>query len=526
MPLKQGARQKEIHGRRSDFRGSGLNPIKMENYLKILYVEDSPEDMDISLHYLKKSGYAFNVRRVETEGEFRSELESGDWDIILCDYALPQFSGPEALKIVAASGRKIPIIVVTGAIGEEKAVKTLVMGADNYILKDNLTRLGPAIKSAIEKQVLLKKNAAANEALRHSEERYRRIFENIQDVYYRLDPSGVVIAISPSVFDRFGYRPTEIMEKKIDAFMPFLNQKNGFFTLMKRESKVNHYEMVLNRKNGDSVWVDINGHYLYGDDGTLIGMEGIIRDISESKTLQAQVIQAEKMAAVGLMVSGVAHELNNPLTSIIGFSEAMSEDFELPEKALHCLNTIRKEARRSAGIVNDLLAFSRQETADKMPVSINSAVLSAVGLLNRRMVDDDIAITLDLDPAGPVVLGDGNKLCQVILNIASNSLDSMRTSSEGKRVVIRTLKKGGSVEIHITDNGPGMDNETLGRVFDPFFTTKPVGKGTGLGLSVSYGIIADHGGSIQAHSTLGAGTGFVVVLPLKGRSARPSDKGK
>jgi len=284
--------------------------------------------------------------------------------------------------------------------------------------------------------------------------------------------------------------------------------------------------MLINRKNGDPVWVDINGHYLYNDEGRPIGIEGMIRDINEGKALQAQVIQSEKMAAMGLMVSGVAHELNNPLTSIIGFSEALGEDFELPEEALRCLEIIKKEARRSAGIVNNLLTFSRQETAGKRPVSINSAVLSTAGLLNRRMVDNHISLTLDLDPEDPVVVGDRNKLCQVILNIVGNALDSMRTSSVGKRVLIRTHKTGQSVEIHITDDGPGMDKETLGRVFDPFFTTKPVNKGTGLGLSVSYGIISDHRGSIQAHSTLGEGTDFVIILPLRGRGDQAPGKGR
>lgn len=246
------------------------------------------------------------------------------------------------------------------------------------------------------------------------------------------------------------------------------------------------------------------------------------------KSTQAQLIQREKLSAVGEFVAGVAHELNNPLTSLIGFAELLQSNGVDDKQASH-IGFIVKSAQRCQKIVQNLLGFARQHAPERNVVKVGEAIDAVIELLAYEMRTSNIEIATCYDPTLPVIIGDSHQLQQVILNILNNARQAIMESQKPGRIRVTTKRAGHLVQIVISDTGPGISNENLQKIFDPFFTTKPVGQGTGLGLSLCYGIIKEHGGAIHVTSELGAGAEFTIDLPAASTSqiaaaSAPSDQ--
>ncbi len=252
--------------------------------------------------------------------------------------------------------------------------------------------------------------------------------------------------------------------------------------------------------------------------------------VGSLKTAQSQLIQSEKLSAVGQFVAGVAHELNNPLTSVIGFSDLLKHT-DLDPKYQDYVDHISKNATRCHKIVNSLLGFSRQHEPERKPVNVNELADAVIDIIGYDLRASNITLRKEYQPDLPAILGDTHQLQQVVLNILSNARQALDTFRRDGQIVLRTGCTETHVWLRIQDNGPGISKENLSRIFDPFFTTKPQGKGTGLGLSLSYGIMQEHRGRIHAESPPGAGTEFVLELPiaepgpaaapLKSKSAHP-----
>jgi signal transduction histidine kinase len=232
--------------------------------------------------------------------------------------------------------------------------------------------------------------------------------------------------------------------------------------------------------------------------------------IENLQRLQAQMVQSEKLVSLGQLAAGAAHEINNPLTAILGYSDLLADDETLPERTRNTAAKIREQARRTKSLVQNLLSFARQVPSERTLLDINTVVSNAVQLRALDLHNGGPAIDLRLESVLPGVRGDNNQLMQVFFNIISNALDAMSGSAEGK-LTIRTLRDRGNVVLLFSDNGPGLREPH--RVFDPFYTTKPVGKGTGLGLSICYGIVQEHGGKIVCYNGQTGGAVFRVELP-------------
>jgi len=228
---------------------------------------------------------------------------------------------------------------------------------------------------------------------------------------------------------------------------------------------------------------------------------------------QAILIQSEKLTAIGQLISGIAHELNNPLASIVGFSQ-LSLGTEANPKTVSYLKKISSEADRCAKIVDNLLTFSRKSKPEKKSVGINGIVEKTLDLMSYQFQVNNIKITKDLDPGLPKTMGDFHQLQQVFLNILNNAFQAMMEAAKGGSIAVRTKRIEDVIFIEFVDTGPGISRENINRIFDPFFTTKEIGKGTGLGLSISYGIIKEHGGKIYALSESNKGATFVIELPI------------
>jgi signal transduction histidine kinase len=266
------------------------------------------------------------------------------------------------------------------------------------------------------------------------------------------------------------------------------------------------------RRDGSQFPVEISLSYVETTEGMLA--MAFVTDITERVELQRATRQSEKLAALGTLASGIAHEINNPLGIISSRVEVMlleAETDPLPKAMVDDLLTVHKHAERVAKIAQGLLSFSRQSSTDMVTVDVNRVVEDTILLARGQIEKAGIAIEMTLAPALPSVRGNPNALGQVVLNLITNARDAM---PDGGRVAIVTAhvsEDPEAVEIAVGDTGHGMGPETLAKIFDPFYTTKPTG--TGLGLSIVYGIVHDHGGTISAESTPGQGTRFVVRLP-------------
>jgi len=239
------------------------------------------------------------------------------------------------------------------------------------------------------------------------------------------------------------------------------------------------------------------------------------------KTTQAQLIQSEKLSAVGQFVAGVAHELNNPLTTVIGFSEILQNNNVDPETKEH-VDLIAKSARRCHKIVHSLLGFSRQHEPERKLANLHEIIEAVIEIVAYDMRTNNITLVREFAPDLPKIMADSHQLQQVILNILSNARQATEAFRRDGRIVLRTGTSDTQVWVRIKDNGPGIPAEYLNRIFDPFFTTKPQGKGTGLGLSLSYGIIQEHKGTIRVESQPGEGAEFIIGLPLTDSAANVS----
>jgi two-component system NtrC family sensor kinase len=248
------------------------------------------------------------------------------------------------------------------------------------------------------------------------------------------------------------------------------------------------------------------------EQGNVNSVVAVMTDITDSAALQAKLIHAERMAAVGQLVSGVAHEVNNPLTAILGFADLLMESRDLPESARKDMRVILQEAQRTKQIVQNLLSFARQMPQQRRPVQLNPILRRTVQLRSYDFHSHGVEVNEEFDQALPEVMGDSQQLQQVFLNIMNNAYDAVHSINRPPRIDVVTTSRDGYVEIWFRDNGHGVTNPE--KIFDPFFTTKEVGKGTGLGLSICYGIVHEHGGEILCHNNENnEGATFIVRLP-------------
>jgi PAS domain S-box-containing protein len=285
-----------------------------------------------------------------------------------------------------------------------------------------------------------------------------------------------------------------------------------------RGGQVDNLEMQVMRGNGNVGQFSVNLSPMRDEQGNINSIVVVMTDITDSADLRDKLVHAEKMAAVGQLVSGVAHEVNNPLTAILGFADLLLENREIPESARKDIRVILQEAQRTKMIVQNLLSFARQMPPQRNAVQINLILRRTIQLRSYDFSSHGVDVIEHLDEGLPEVIGDAHQLQQVFLNILNNAYDAVHEVGRPARIEIMTTKAGNAVEISFRDNGSGIKNPD--RVFDPFFTTKEVGKGTGLGLSICYGIVKEHGGEILCHNnTDGQGATFIVRFPATPHTA-------
>jgi PAS domain S-box-containing protein len=367
----------------------------------------------------------------------------------------------------------------------------------------------------------------AEEALHESEERLRTIFENSPVGISVASPAGTLIRTNPAFRKMIGYSEDELRRNYAEITHPDDAGKNMWLFKEMVDGKRDHYllEKRYIRKDSSILWVNETVTAIRDHKGMFKYNFAIIEDMSERKKLEDQLRHAQKMEAVGQLAGGVAHDFNNILTAIIGYGHLLKLKLKDNELLLHNVKQILAISERGATLTKDLLAFSRKQALDLKPVRLNDLIDRIVKLL-PKFIGEDIELRIKLADNELIVLADSSQIEHVLINLATNARDAM---PEGGILSIETGQVSLDYEhvkqfeygtpgvyalISVADTGSGMDSETLRKIFDPFFTTKEVGKGTGLGLAMTYGIIKQHNGYINAYSEPGLGTIFKIYLPI------------
>ena len=356
-------------------------------------------------------------------------------------------------------------------------------------------------------------------------DRTKRYLENLvassPDAIVSTDKRGIVTFFSKGAERIFGYTADEITGQSIsNYFVDGKEEAKRMSLQLKERNHIQNYEIDILAKNNKVVPLSLSVSMLHNENGHVIGTLGVGKDISErkqfakeEKKLREQLAQAEKLSALGEFISGVAHELNNPLTGVLGFSQLLlGSDCE--SKVKRDVEKIYKEATRCQKIVNNLLSFARRQKPQRAYVNVNVIIESALNLRAHQLHIDGVEVITKFDQQLPKTMADPHQLEQVFLNIISNAHQAMLKVKKHRQLTIHTEGFKEIIRAKFTDTGPGISPENLKRIFDPFYTTKEVGQGTGLGLSLSYGFIKEHEGSIYATSKLGEGATFVIELPV------------
>jgi PAS domain S-box-containing protein len=350
-------------------------------------------------------------------------------------------------------------------------------------------------------------------ALARSQARYAQLVESASDAIFTVDTQGKFTSVNRALEAATG--------RGRDALLG-----THFTTVIDARDHIGLYQALAEALTGrrqrlELRYVDVNGVARPAsmlaspliDEGVVTGVLGVVRDVGEEKLLVEQLVQQEKLAAIGQLVSGVAHELNNPLASVIAFSQLVMSNHDEDADRRESLQTIHDEAKRAAKIVSNLLTFARQHPPQRTTTVLNDVIRSTLDLRRYALAVHGVELIEQLDPELPSIWADPFQLQQVFLNLIGNAEHALSEWSGERKISVSTEVRGGRIVAIVRDSGPGIAASQIDHVFNPFYTTKSVGKGTGLGLSVSDGIIREHGGSIRVESA-GSGAAFVVDLPV------------
>ncbi|MCU0517814.1 MAG: response regulator [Oscillatoria sp. Prado101] len=501
--------------------------------LRILLLEDSQLDAELIGANLTDGGIDCELVQVETRSDFLAALEGDNFDLILSNYALPNFDGLSALEIARRVCPEVPFIFVTGALGEELVIETLKLGAKDYVFKQRLERLVPSVVRALREVSEREERQAAQEALLESEERYRLLVELLPDTVF-VQSQGKIVFINSAGVKLFGaVSPEQLLGKPIlDFIHPDDREivKERIRQLLEEKKQAPLLEEKIVRLDGTVVDVGVTASpFTYqGKPAALV----VARDISERKRTseerdrllkreRAARAEAEKASRLkDEFLSTLSHELRTPLSAILGWAELL-HNLKFDEATVsHALETIVRNTKSLVRLIEDILDVSRiingKLNLNVSPVNLAAIVEAAIDSLRSATEAKNIRLHLEIDRTVKPVLGDGERLQQIVWNLLSNAI---KFTPKGGRVAVRLRGADSSAEIEVTDTGAGISPDFLPCVFERFrqadsTSTRSYG-GVGLGLALVRHLVELHGGTVCADSA-GAGQGatFTVRLPL------------
>lgn len=496
----------------------------MRKPLRVLLVEDSENDAELVLREVRRGGFDVRHLRVQTAGAMREALSQQTWDVVLSDYSMPDFSAQGALGILRETTLDLPFIIVSGTIGEETAVEALKAGAHDFMAKSRMARLVPAIERELAEAEGRRERQRAEHALRESEVKYRRIVETTQEGIWVIDAENRTTYVNKRMAEMLGATPDEVVGGSLFDFIDEEWTPVAVHNVERRRQGIaEQHDFKFRRRDSTEFWASLSTNPIADDTGAYVGALAMVTDITEQRKLHEQLLISERMASVGMLAAGVAHEINNPLTTVLGnldlaerdLGDVMEQcgDFGPVRDLQSELRDAREAANRVRDIVRDLRVFSRTEEDKRGLVDVQRVLESTL-----RMAWNEIRhrarLVKDYGQVPPVDAND-SRLGQVFLNLLVNAAQAIpegRADANEIRVSTR-LSDDARVLVEIRDTGSGMTPDVMRRLFTPFFTTKPIGVGTGLGLSICHRIVTGLGGEIAVSSEPSKGSVFQVYLP-------------
>ena len=507
--------------------------------VRILLAEHSDDDAAVVVHALRRAGYDPTVSRVHDRAQYLAALDT-DVDAIISDYSMPHFSCAAALALMRARGLDLPFIVVSGTIDEDAAVAILRAGAHDFVTKQNLARLGPAI----DRELLDARNRAerrrAERSLAHQRDFLRLVLDTNPGLIFVKDSSGRFTLANQAVADLYGTTVPDLIGKTEADFNVCVEEVVHGRAVEHQVISTGHAvligaEVVTDPKTGAARWFETRRVPLAVPDDGDRHVLGIASEITERKaaedTLRARddhFRQSQKMEAVGQLAGGVAHDFNNLLTAILGYTALIAETAHDQPELLGDLEEIRKAGERAKALTQQLLTFSRKQMAQPSVVDLNG-IVSQVEKMLHRVIGEDVVMATTKGAGLLPIKADPNQLEQILVNLAINARDAMPRGGTLRIETKNDVMGGGDpasgapvpcVAMIVSDTGLGIPDAIRDRIFEPFFTTKGPGKGTGLGLSTVYGIVTQCSGTIAVESERDMGTTFTIRFPAV---ARPVD---
>ena len=507
----------------------------MTRPVRILHLEDQLRDAEIIRHRLETSDVECEIVLTADRLGFEEALARREFDLIISDYNLPDYDGIAALQHAQVAQPDVPVILVSGTVGEEQGVICLQHGATDYLLKDRLDRLVPAVQRALREAEMRRARrqserslAEREQALQRNEERTSFALASAHMGVWEVEIDQGILTWSDTMAPLFGL-PLEDAPKGMDAFLLLIHPddrqaaESSIEGAMRGERNF-AVEFRAIWPDGTAHWLQVRAYVLHDTYGTPIRLLGIAMDIDERKLLEEQLRQAQKLEAVGQLAGGVAHDFNNVLTVILGFSDLALGALAPDDPARADLGEIKKAGTRAAGLTRQLLAFSRKQILRPEILDVHALIGGMESMLRLLMVEN-VELTIALGEADALITMDPTQVEQILVNLVVNAADAMphggRLRIETSNVILDEanpshelgLPSGDYLLLSVGDTGTGMTDEVQRHIFEPFYTTKEVGKGTGLGLATVHGIVKQSGGDIRVTSAPGRGTTFRIYLP-------------
>lgn len=526
----------------------------MTKPLRVLIVEDSEDDAEIIVYQLERGGYAPIYQRVDNAAAMSLALEQQQWDIVLADHSLPRFSGTAALALLQEKGLDLPFIIISGSIGDEIAVAAMKSGAHDYLMKENLSRLVPAIERELQEATSRRERQQIQSELRESEDRWQLALRGANDGIWDWNIKTSEVFFSHRWKEMLGYAENEIADR-FDAWAKLVHPDDAGavnLALQNHFGKKTQFYNIEHRllcKDGSYKWILSRGQILWDDAGNAIRMIGSHTDISATKQMEVKLRQqAESLAQANRIkdefLAVISHELRTPLNSILGWSQMLrSRKFDQAAVA-RALETIERNAKLQKQLIEDLLDTSKmiqgQFNIQVSQISLVPIVEAAIETIQAAAQAKAIELNSAIDDSVGLVNGDANRLQQVLWNLVSNAVKftpaggrvEVRLSVEGQRGEAKDQRLVPQACIQVIDTGIGIKAEFLPYVFDRFrqedsSTTRSY-SGLGIGLAIARQLVELHGGTIEAYSAgEGKGATFIVRLPLlEGRQGDKETRGE
>jgi len=500
----------------------------MSQKLSLLILEDSEIDARLLVRKLEKEGgYEASFERVQSLASLKDALDRRPWDLIISDHSMPQFTALTALQEIKARRLDIPLIIVSGTIEPIEAITAMKEGASDFIMKGDLTRLLPAMERELRESRSRREKREVDKKLELEQNKFHQLTAAIEEVFFLTTTDMTTILYISPAYEKIWGRTCESLYKSpgdwAEAVHPE-DRERARRTAKEAIAVGGEMEYRIHRPDGALRWIKVRLFPVRDESGKLSASAGTAVDITEEKKLQVQFQQSQKMDAIGRLAGGVAHDFNNILTAISGYSHFLLNALPSGDPMRADVEEIKKAGERAASLTRQLLAFSRQQVLTPKVLDLNALIREMEKML-QRIVGENMQIASVLAKDLGRINADPGQIEQVLLNLVVNARDAM---PKGGKITIEAAnvelsedyakthpdaRPGPHVMLAVSDTGAGMTPAVFARLFEPFFTTKEQGKGTGLGLSTVFGIIKQSGGSISVYSEPGLGSVFKIHLP-------------